>query len=255
MYELRAFDDDWNIIKDLEDGTMEIAIQVAEFKKHSTKPKSPYARQLVRIMDKPIHTSFIEAMLFCGTSIDTISSKSELSGQLILYYKELFFDTEEFMCKLDKIEYFQWLLDSSQQGEGMHTKGILLKSAFTYGWEYIASQFHMDEIKDFGKATMEVIARNCYYKYTDDVFAGLNSEKMFRDGKVVQGIIKSYVDSSGESESEKKEDLLNTVMEINREYQDTPKFINMVVFDTEREAYVEDISTIDVKVIEDKSKD
>lgn len=253
MYDLKAFDDNWIITKDLEEDDMKVALEISEFMISGTKPKDVFARQLARIMPKPIHTSFIEAMLFSGTDIEIIAEKSDLPQKLLHLYKTLFFDTDEFLGRLDKVEYFQGLLTDNKPGDGEHTKGMLFQSSFAYGWKYVATKFHLDVSQEFGTQLMELMAREAFYKWNDDTLEGKNSKSFFRDTKDVISIVDSTVKAQDGASDEKSLGLMQSMMDMNEEFSEEPKVLIMNLFDTSREMFTNPDAVIDQqKVIEHK---
>jgi len=251
LYALTAFNSKWDIVKDLSEEDDLIAQQVSNFKKFSMVPTDVYARQIARIMSKPIHTSFIEAMLFSSTALEDIAMHSDLPLKIIELYKTLFFDTDEFMGKLDKVEFFQSLINSNKPGDGEHTRGMLLKSAFSYGWKYVAIKFHMDESQDFGTPLMELMARSAFYKWNDDNLEGQNSKSYYRDTKEVLSIMDATIKAQDGANDEKKMELMEEMMSMNEEFAEAPKEMIVKFFDVTRGRHVDPSTIIDVVAIEE----
>lgn len=234
LYQLRAFDDEWNIVKELESEDMEIATEISDFKKFGVKPRNIYSRQLLKIISKPIHSSFLEAMLFSGADIETIAQKAQMSERLIELYKTLFFETDEFLSKLDKIEYFQSLLTEYRPGDGEYTKGVLLRGAFQYGWKYISVKFSMESNNDDNVKMMDIIARSAFYRWHDDTLEHKNKNTFYRDTKDTIKILESVIKSKEGTEQEKSTDLIEEIKEANEKFSEEPKIVVLPIYNPDK---------------------
>ena len=239
MYELRAFDREWNIVKDLDDEELKIASQISDFKKHNVKPTDPVARQLSKISSRPIHNTYLETMLFSYADHKTIAEKADIHERVVYYFEKIFFDTDEFLGKLDRVEFFQNLINDNKPGDGDFVRGVMFKNAFSFGWTYVTAKFNLNSTQEFGTALMEIMAREAFYRWSEQSSSDVNSRNFVRDTKDIMQILDMSIKATDGASNEKTAGLAESLIQLNEESLEDPKVVIMKVFDYGRQLFLD----------------
>jgi len=126
------------------------------------------AKDILFILNDELTFLFTAALLFIKTDVDEISKYIDVKPDLIGYFKEFFFRVDSIRGQIAKIGFFKRLIVAEEQ-EKQHL-GIILKSAHTFGIEYVKWKFGLVELSPESEKIMESTFKDMYFKYMETSF-------------------------------------------------------------------------------------
>jgi len=153
MRNLSIFDEDFNLIREPEeDNTFDLALEISNRLKGKTKKLSHDATELLEAEQGRIRGSFIKLMLFADAQIETIAACMDMKEELVVAYKEIFFDTSLIRGQLGKTEMYEDMLYKYDDGTQQFNFATMLRDAHLGGPDIVMAQFNI-ELDAYGVAS------------------------------------------------------------------------------------------------------
>jgi hypothetical protein len=153
MRNLSVYDEDFNLKREpKEDELFDLALEISNKLKGKTTVISADAEELLYVEQGRIRGKFIKLMLFTNASIELISKCMDMKEELVVAYRELFFDTSLIRGQLGKTEMYEDIFYKYDEGSEEFAFGIMLRDAHLGGPEIVMAQFNI-ELNNYGVAS------------------------------------------------------------------------------------------------------
>lgn len=145
MRNLSVFDESFNLIREpAEDKFFDMAVEISKKLKGKMTTISEDAEELLYIEQGHLRSNFIKLMLFVDANIEVISKAMDVKEELIIAYRELFFDTSLIRGSLGKTELYEEIFSTTTEGTTEFAFGIMLKEAHLGGPDIVMAQFNIE---------------------------------------------------------------------------------------------------------------
>jgi len=144
MINLSVFDEEFVLIREpKEDRHFDLALELSNHFRGKATTLSADAEEMLWVEQSKFRTTFIKTMLFADAELDLIAECMDMKEELVLCYKELFFDMSQVRGQLGKTEVYETIFATYKEGTKEHSFGIMLRDAHLGGVEIILAQFNI----------------------------------------------------------------------------------------------------------------
>ncbi len=152
MRNLSVYDEAFNLQREpKEDDLFDLALEISNKLKGKTTTLSADAEELLYIEQGRLRSMFIKLMLFTEANTELIARCMDMKEELVIAYKELFFDTSLIRGQLGMTELYEDIFFGYKEGTEEFAFGIMLRDAHLGGPEIVMAQFNI-ELNGYGVA-------------------------------------------------------------------------------------------------------
>jgi len=153
MRNLSVYNEEFNLQREpKEDDLFDLALEISNKLKGKTTTISADAEELLLIEQGRLRSKFIKLMLFIDADTDLIARCMDMKEELVIAYRELFFDTSLIRGQLGKTEMYEDIFFAYKEGSEEFAFGIMLRDAHLGGPEIVMAQFNI-ELNGYGVAS------------------------------------------------------------------------------------------------------
>ena len=144
MLRLTVFDSKYNLERELEDDHhFDVALEISTKMKGGEISLSKDAKEMLYIEDSVFRTTFIKTMLFARANIELIATVMGLTEDMVLLYRELYFNVELIRGELGMTEMYESLMGRYPEGSMQHSFALMLRDAHMGGVDIVLAQFNI----------------------------------------------------------------------------------------------------------------
>jgi len=144
MQNLSVFDEEFNLIKDIEDNkSFGVALEISNYLTGASEELSKEAEDVLYIYKRKRRKLFVEAMLFVSAEEATIAMSTGMSEEVIRLYRDLFFDSRILRGPLGRTEFYEEIFEEFDVNSEEYEYGQMLKEAHIGGEDIILAQFNI----------------------------------------------------------------------------------------------------------------
>ena len=145
MRNLSVFDENFDLIREpSEDILFDLAVEISKKLKGKLNKISADAEELLYIERGRMRGPFIKLMLFVDADIELIADVMDIKEELVVAYRELFFDTSLIRGELGKTELYEDIFAEEEEGTPEFDFGIMLRDAHLGGPDIVMAQFNIE---------------------------------------------------------------------------------------------------------------
>ena len=212
MINLTVFDDDFLIIREpKEDRHFDLALELSNYFRGKTTTLSADAEEMLWIEKSKFRTTFIKTMLFADAQLDLIAKCMDMKEELVVCYRELFFDMSQVRGQLGKTELYETIFATYEEGTEEYNFGIMLRDAHLGGVEIVLAQFNitLDHHSVAGYKERQIALLQWRLDTTDR--GDRDYEKLMQEIRARDATIAAITKESSEDDRSKMSDLASLV--------------------------------------------
>lgn len=141
---MTIFDRGFTLVDEPEsDFGLDLALEISSKLRGKKEKISADAMDLLGIEQSIYQKNFVRLMLFSGAKPDLIAKCMDVKEELIVAYREIFFDITKIRGQLGKLEYYETMLSRWPDGTDEHSFAIMLRDAHLGGEDIVMEQFNI----------------------------------------------------------------------------------------------------------------
>lgn len=148
-------------------------------------------KDILFLLEDELTFLFTSALLFVDADKDTISKYTGVDSEVISLFEEIFFNLSKLKGKIAKIGFYKRLIASSDLKK--QSLGVILKSAYTFGDEYIKWKFGLNELTINTANIIDNTFKDMYFKYMESSYK-MSEDKIFEHIRTGKQIISAASD-------------------------------------------------------------